>query len=856
MTQHYRLRAAAFFTYLCGGAVLIGLVLSSGNLPSRAQNVQNLPGSLKTVPTPEPPNLKQFLLSNGKGVTPAARAAVVALGKALFWDQTVGSDGQACASCHYNAGADSRARNQIDPGLRAIPPQSVWGAMPPQQTTGVAPLFWPDYQLRATDFPLTKFNSQQDRSSGIASDTQAVVSSQGVFNSTFASVNGGPAGDITLSPCPSDQPFIGNICDKSNLDPTGNGLIFTDKATNKQVRNVEPRNTPTVINAMFNFRNFWDSRARNEFNGVNPIGDLDPYARVLLASGSGASSKLQKVSLSGSYRLEDASLASQAVGPALSDMEMSAQQRTFAQLGKKMLALPYALPGQLVAPDDSVLGNNSAASVKSNYPLPGINKKYADLIQAAFQSRWYGSNLIIEFTGVPDADGTVGLKVSKPGKTLTANQYTQMEFNFSLFWGIAIMMYEATLRADDSPFDQAFDSGNPLTFNSPKWGDLEKQGWNLFQGAGKCIGCHGGPELTNASVRNVRLFDGKMEAMSMADLGIASYDVGWYNVAARRCLDQKAGPAACDDVGVGATIGPLNLPLSYVRFAQMLASHDPTNPADPITIVCNNQPTACTNLLPQSPYMRVTVDGSFKAPGLRNIELSAPYLHNGGELGLRDVVDFYDRGGNFPEYNMQNFDPDVGTVKQGRPSLPLVYSAATTVPPASGTIQFNATTFSSITHIYVSTTDRFGVDVSASEATVILGTLSLLQEADPTQAAAFFAIGVSPQGGYYDFTVIPQAGSIPPDGSSVTFSFDNLLFTDLGLLDSEKDALVAFLKALTDERVRYQRAPFDHPQLFIPNLGGERNPVSGNPMPNVMELPAVGRNGSSIPLKTFFENLQ
>ena len=856
MQQTHSLRAKEFLASIGVVVVLIGLVLAMGHPLGWAQNVQNLPGSLKTVPTPEPPNLNQFLLSNNKGITPGARAAVIALGKALFWDQAVGSDGQACASCHYNAGADSRTRNQVDPGLRAIPPQSVFGAMPPQQTTGSAAQFTADYQLHATDFPLTRFTNQQDHKSGIVSDTQAVVSSQGVINSIF--------GDITLSPCPPDQPNIGNLCDKSNVDISGNGAIF---GAANHVRNVEPRNTPTVINAVFNFRNFWDSRARNEFNGVNPIGDLDPYARVLLASGSGNSAKLSKIALNGVLRLEDASLASQAVGPALSDMEMSAQQRSFAKLGKKMLALPYALPRQIVAPDDSVLGNNNAASVKSNSPLPGINKKYADLIQAAFQSRWYASNLMVEFTGGTDADGTVGLKISKPTKALTTNQFTQMEFNFSLFWGIAIQMYEATLRADDSAFDQAFDSGNPLTFVSSKWGDQEKAGWQAFQGVGKCIGCHGGPELTNASVRNVRLIDGKTENMTMANLGIASYDVGFYNVAARRCLDQKAGSAACDDGGIGVTIGPLNLPLSYVRFGQMLASHDPTNPSDPITIVCNNQPTACTNVLPLSSFQRVAVDGAVKASGLRNIELTAPYLHNGGELSLRDVVDFYDRGGNFPEYNVQNLDPDIGNVNRVRLSLPLLFSAATAAPPLSGAIQFNSGSFGSITHVYVSTTDRNGVDVSGSEALLMLGILGLVQDANPTQTAAFFATDMSQQAGYYDITVVAQGGVVPIDGASVEFSFDSLVFTELGLSDDtvdsktgqitpgELNALAAFLKALTDERVRYQRAPFDHPQLFVPNLGGERDPVTGNLLPNIIELPAVGRNGSIVPLKTFFENL-
>jgi cytochrome c peroxidase len=38
--------------------------------------------------------------------------------------------------------------------------------------------------------------------------------------------------------------------------------------------------------------------------------------------------------------------------------------------------------------------------------------------------------------------------------------------------------------------------------------------------------------------------------------------------------------------------------------------------------------------------------GAFRTPGLRSIALSAPYLHDGSEKTLMDVVLFYDRGGN------------------------------------------------------------------------------------------------------------------------------------------------------------------------------------------------------------------
>ena len=45
----------------------------------------------------------------------ADKTAAIELGKALFWDMQAGSDDiQACASCHFNAGADSRANQRSE----------------------------------------------------------------------------------------------------------------------------------------------------------------------------------------------------------------------------------------------------------------------------------------------------------------------------------------------------------------------------------------------------------------------------------------------------------------------------------------------------------------------------------------------------------------------------------------------------------------------------------------------------------------------------------------------------------------------------------------------------------------------
>ena len=109
--------------------------------------------------------------------------------------------------------------------------------------------------------------------------------------------------------------------------------------------------------------------------------------------------------------IPDASLASQAVGPALSNLEMSCGGRVFETVGQKMLRVK-PLYSQLVDPTDSVLGpyaNN----------VTGINIDYPTLIKQAFQPKFWNSG---QFT----MDG-----------------YTQMEKNFSLFWGLAIMMCES-----------------------------------------------------------------------------------------------------------------------------------------------------------------------------------------------------------------------------------------------------------------------------------------------------------------------------------------------------------------------------------------------------------------------------
>ena len=85
-----------------------------------------------------------------------------------------------------------------------------------------------------------------------------------------------------------------------------------------------------MINAVFNHRNFWDMRAQHLFNGVNPFGDRDPDAFVYSAEDPLNPTQVQIL-------LDNSSLASQAVGPPTNPFEMSAEGRTFPDVGRSLM---------------------------------------------------------------------------------------------------------------------------------------------------------------------------------------------------------------------------------------------------------------------------------------------------------------------------------------------------------------------------------------------------------------------------------------------------------------------------------------------------------------------------------------
>lgn len=648
--------------------LLFGVTAATVTFTSVTARAQDLaPPSLKTIPVPEPENLGEFVKS---------KPALIRLGKALFWDMQVGSDAViSCATCHFHAGSDSRRFNMVSPGLLAG--DTTFQSIRPNQN------------LVPRLFPFTKFLSPDDRQSPIIEDWNDVVSSPGILNTRFRGLRPNTAVERGVS-VPDD--------------------IFKLLGRGTNTRRVEPRNAPTVINAVFNFNNFWDGRADNIFNGSSPFGDADPDAGIWMPDETGNLVK-QRV------RIPFSSLASQAVGPPLSTTEMSYIGRTFPDIGRKLLNRSIIPLGkQTVHPRDSVLGPFARRA-----PQKGLSTRYIAMVRAAFHNNYWNSTQPVRPLPAP-RDNEV---------------FTQMEANFSLFFGLALQAYQATLVSDDSPYDR-FMEGN-LTAMSIS----AQEGLNIFlstggggETGGKCINCHGSSTFSNASVMQIGVItpgedtpEGIIENMIMGDGGTAWYDDGYYNIAVRPIEE---------DPGRGGNT-PFTLPDG---------TPIPLSFTDRALFVQNGGELPFPT--PQLPFIggqRAATRGAFKTPTLRNVELTGPYMHTGGEATLMHVMDFYSRGGSFVESNISTFDPDI---------------------------------------------------------TVLCG---LNPNPDPLVC--------------------------PP--------------IDPAVAEANQKKVIDFMLALTDERVRWESAPFDHPELFVPNgMAGGREVL--------LRIPQTGRNGRPArrgPLSTF-----
>jgi cytochrome c peroxidase len=660
------------------------------------------PPSLQGVPVPTSTGLldgDQPIVTN--------QSAAIQLGKALFWDSAVGSDGMACASCHFHAGADARFINQLATGR--LHNRAASGTT--FESTASGGVGGVNYPLKRSDFPFYQLQDPSNRRSTVLFHSDDVVGSAGVATAQFTRLN-------------STRSTQDNCTVK--LD----AIFHSGRLTSRQVTN---RQAPSVINAAYNFRNFWDGHANNIFNGVSPFGARDSKAAVwvLQTDGSVTAEKL---------RLENAALASQAVAPPLNDIEMSCAQRTFPEVARKLLTR-QPLADQAVHAEDSVLATLRQPTGD------GLQTTYQALIKRAFAPRFWAGK------------GSVG----QPA-------YSQIEANFSLFFGLALQLYQQTLISDQTAFD------TPRIANSyPKMpsglNSKQQRGLRLFLDA-HCAVCHRGPTLSAAAHPQVFAPDNKFSSLALVNrktMNGAFSQKGIVNGLLDEGFFNTSVTPTDNDMGLGGK-DPFGNPLSFSeQYLQQLLTGKPL--VDPVVInSCDldnsfaqdylssellNDPYITGACGTRSVYAKipspsvlqaelqklqqgralVAVRGAFKVPSLRNVELTAPYMHNGSLLTLEQVIDFYFRGGNFN--NPHHF------------------------------------------------------------ATL----------------------------------VFPQ-----------------------GISDAQKSDLVAFLKSLTDERVRWERAPFDHPALRIPH---GIKAVADNNQPQqaadkFLTIPAVGKKGRDVqtgPLK-------
>lgn len=677
----------------------------------------NTPPSLQGIEVPATPGLL-----DGDAPIVIDKSAAIQLGKALFWDVNVGSDGMACASCHFHAGADARVKNQLSPGLfhDSLPTTQTF------ETTASGGSGGPNYILKRSDFPLYKLANPADNTSAVLFNSDDVVSSAGVFLARFKSLGQSDA-------------------ERDNCSPKTDSIFHQG---NLNTRQVQTRQAPSVINAGYNFRNFWDGRANNIFNGVSPFGVRDVNAGVWVLGQDGTVTKQ-------AIRLENASLASQAVAPPVNSSEMSCVQRTLPDIARKLLTR-RPLESQDIHPADSVLSEMRDASGK------GLNTSYEALLKASFAPRyWSGTGNF----GKPTGSGA---------------PYTQMEANFPLFFGLALQLYQQTLVSDQTPFDTPRSiPSNPGQPQMPKGlNKQQKRGLTVFLEA-HCSECHKGPTFSSAAHPSIYTFSDAFSSLRLVNRktvngafsgkGVAQglIDEGYFNT--------SVAPTA-NDPGVGG-LDPFGNPLSFsAQYLQVLL--DGKAMIDPVIVnSCDldnsftqdypmrdliDDPRIVGSCADRSVYAKipklealktelakanqgralVAVNGAFKVPSLRNVELTGPYMHNGSLLTLEQVIDFYFRGGNFN----------------------------------------NAHHFATL--------------------------------------------------------VFPQTISA-----------------------TEKADLVAFLKSLTDERVRWERAPFDHPQLLVPH-GHKKSPDPQHPelaQDLLLKIPAVGKDGRDAalgPIKPFQHYLQ
>ncbi|MGZ8214541.1 MAG: hypothetical protein ACXWTP_08585, partial [Methylosarcina sp.] len=599
----------------------------------------------------------------------------------------------------------------------------------------------------------------------------------------------------------------------------------------------------TTINAVFSFANFWDGRANNIFNGVDAFGSRtlhasgDPNKRLVIVDDQGNATL-------GSVNIKNASLASQAVAPPLSQLEMSCNGKTFPDFGQKMLTSTLKpLQLQAIAADDSVFSNPPDTNELIDESGKGLNKSYAELIQLAFEDKyWQGDKGYKISSGQLQTDK----KVDKKG------YYSQMAINFSLFWGLAIQMYEATLVSDQSPFDTWFAACRPVVTNPtstaaanrnivpitnptvqcrapgsttvdagidptalvPGFGAQEVLGFGVFNNGGvgirdagspACSGCH---PVTGTNVADPAL-------LTFPVFSEAQFQAGQNFVPVERSRIDDRGPGTSNNPPVLGTPLPTNAASiegavhdrGFFNIGVMPSSFDPGNGGtDPY-----GQPLSLARMfIAEEAGEAVTnPSGVLTSTGVLTTRCTTPTLIEGGGTPL------------FP-----------GCVNNVTPPNPLLLDKSQERELVDGTFKTSHLRGVALTPPYFHngaySTLRQVVEFYARGGSRRDKSLASSGNTGDTS-------GTGPLGK----SIIPVAGS--EFGTNVDF-----FIRDVKSTEEQIDALVAFMEALTDERVRCDAAPFDHPELPVSNGHTASDSDKNKKADDIMAtIPAAGSGGYS-----------
>lgn len=160
--------------------------------------------------------------------------------------------------------------------------------------------------------------------------------------------------------------------------------------------------------------------------------------------------------------------------------------------------------------------------------------------------------------------------------------------------GQAIASYERTLLSGNSSFDRWYFAKEEHAISASA-----KRGFNLFKGKAQCISCH-------TVAKDHALF---------TDQKLHNTGIGWRASMGKTAKTQKVQVAPGRYISIKQSLiksvghGPIS-DLGYYEITQ--------NPAD---------------------------RWKYRTPSLRNVSLTAPYMHDGSLSTLTDVVKFYDQGG-------------------------------------------------------------------------------------------------------------------------------------------------------------------------------------------------------------------